>query len=102
MTSNYQDEDIQAAWNDVFSSDKYRTLISCIAENFPAKKSVKVDYADITASSIDFSMFVLEEPDRCLEIARNVASYRRSAARGIWSMSGSTTFRAMRRSIYAI
>ena len=73
MTSNYQDEDIQAAWNDVFSSDKYRTLISCIAENFPAKKSVKVDYADITASSIDFSMFVLEEPDRCLEIARNVA-----------------------------
>lgn len=73
MPSNYQDEDIQAAWNDVFSSDKYRTMINCIAENFPEKKSVRVDYADITATSIDFSMFVLEEPDRCLEIARKVA-----------------------------
>ena len=35
MPSNYQDEDIQAAWNDVFSRDKYRIMISCIADNFP-------------------------------------------------------------------
>ena len=70
MPSNYQDEDIQAAWNDVFSRDKYRIMISCIADNFPQKKSVRVDYADINAMSVDFAMFVLDEPDRCLEIAR--------------------------------
>ena len=33
MASNYQDEDIQAAWGDVFSRDKYRIMISCIADN---------------------------------------------------------------------
>ncbi len=73
MASNYQDEDIQAAWNDVFSKDKYRIMISCIADNFPQKKSVMVDFADINAMSVDFSMFVLDEPDRCLEIARKTA-----------------------------
>ena len=73
MTSNYQDEDIQAAWNDVFSKDKYRIMISCIADNFPQKKSVRVDYADINMVSVDFAMFVLEEPDRCIEIARKTA-----------------------------
>lgn len=72
MPSNYQDEDIQAAWNDVFSRDKYRIMISCIADNFPQKKSVRVDYADINAMSVDFAMFVLDEPDRCLEIARRI------------------------------
>ena len=40
MASNYQDEDIQAAWGDVFSRDKYRIMISCIADNYPQKKSV--------------------------------------------------------------
>lgn len=70
MTSNYQDEDIQAAWNDVFSKERYRIMISCIADNFPQKKSVRVDYADINMVSVDFAAFVLEEPDRCIEIAR--------------------------------
>lgn len=73
MPSNYQDEDIQAAWNDVFFRDKYRIMIQCIADNFPQKKSVRVDYADINAVSVDFAMFVLDEPDRCLEIARKTA-----------------------------
>ena len=73
MASNYQDEDIQAAWVDVFSRDKYHIMISCIADNFPQKKSVKVDYADINAVSVDFAMFVLDEPDRCIEIARKTA-----------------------------
>ena len=70
MASNYQDEDIQAAWGDVFSRDKYRIMISCIADNYPQKKSVRVDYADINAVSVDFAMFLLDEPDRCIEIAR--------------------------------
>ncbi len=68
--ANYQDEDIQVAWNEVFSKDKYRVMISCIADSYPQKKSVMVDYADINEISIDFAMFVLDEPDRCIDIAR--------------------------------
>lgn len=72
MASNFQDEDIERAWNDVFSRERYRVTISCIADNFPQKKSLRVDYADINDVSVDFAMLVLEEPDRCLAIARKV------------------------------
>ena len=70
MASNFQDEDIQAAWNDVFSRDTYRIKIRCIADTFPDRKSLMVDYADINAVSVDFAMLLLDEPDRCLEIAQ--------------------------------
>lgn len=70
MPSGYQDEDVQAAWSEIFSRDKYRVMISCIADNYPQKKSVRVDYADVNAVSVDFAMLLLDDPDRCLEIAR--------------------------------
>ena len=70
MAVNFQDSEIQAAWNDVFSRDKYRIMISCIADNFPQKKSLMVDYADINTYNVDFAMYVLDNPDKCFEIAR--------------------------------
>ncbi len=70
MTVNFQDNEIQAAWSDVFSQENYRIMISEIADNYPQKKSVNVDYADINAYSVDFAMFVLDNPDRCLDSAR--------------------------------
>lgn len=70
MAAAFQDEDVQAAWGDVLARDKYRIMISCIADNYPQKKSLIVDYADINAVSVDFAMLLLEEPDRCLDIAR--------------------------------
>ena len=80
MASNYQDEDIQAAWGDVFSRDKYRIMISCIADNYPQKKSVRVDYADINAVSVDFAMFLLDEPDTHLDREARTFLYDRLAA----------------------
>ncbi len=70
MTVNFQDNEIQAAWSDVFSKDHYRIMISDIADNYPQKKSVNVDYVDINAYNVDFAMYVLDNPDKCLEIAR--------------------------------
>ena len=70
MSVNFQDSEVQAAWNDVFSRDKYRIMISCIADNFPQKKSLMVDYADINTYNVDFAMYVLDNPDKCLESAR--------------------------------
>ena len=70
MTVNFQDNEIQVAWSDVFSRDNYRIMISDIADNYPQKKSVTVDYADINAYNVDFAMYVLDNPDKCLDIAR--------------------------------
>ena len=70
MAVNFQESEIQAAWNDVFSRDKYRIMISCIADNFPQKKSLMVDYADINTYNVDFAMYVIDNPDKCFEIAK--------------------------------
>ncbi len=59
----------------MFSRDKYRIMISCIADNFPQKKSLIVDYADINTYNVDFAMFVLDDPDRCLEVARKTVMF---------------------------
>ena len=72
MNVNFQDDDIKEAWNDVFSREKYRLMIACIADNYPQKKSLMVDYADINTYNVDFAMYVLDNPDRCLESARKV------------------------------
>jgi len=70
MTVNFQENEIQAAWSDIFAKDAYRIMISDIADNYPQKKSVKVDYADVNAYNVDFAMFVLDNPDICIEQAR--------------------------------
>ncbi|MBQ8179056.1 MAG: minichromosome maintenance protein MCM [Candidatus Methanomethylophilaceae archaeon] len=70
MAVSFQDNEIQVAWSDVFSKDAYRIMISDIADNYPQKKSVRVDYGDINTYNVDFAMYVLDNPDRCMEIAR--------------------------------
>lgn len=66
----YEDNEIAKVWETVFSSDKYRVMIADISDNYPQKKSVNVDYDDINMYDISFASYLLEDPDRCLEIAR--------------------------------
>ena len=66
----YEDSEIAKLWETIFSSDKYRVMIADITDNYPQKKSVKVDYDDINVLDIAFSAYLLEEPDRCLGIAK--------------------------------
>ena len=72
MVLNFQDSEIKTVWTEILSSDKYTMIIEEIADNFPQKKSVNVDYSDINAYNIDFAMFLLEFPDRCIKEAKNV------------------------------
>ncbi|MBO5547607.1 MAG: minichromosome maintenance protein MCM [Candidatus Methanomethylophilaceae archaeon] len=66
----YEDNEIEKLWTTLLSTDKYRVMIADITDNYPQKKSVKVDFEDITMQDVEFSAYLLEEPDRCLEIAR--------------------------------
>ena len=66
----YEDSEIEKLWSTVFSTDKYRVMIGDIADNFPQKKSINIDYADVNLQDVTFSSYLLEEPDRCIEIAK--------------------------------
>ena len=70
MAVNFQDSEIELAWSEVFSKDEYRIAIAEIANKYPQPKSLNVDYADINSYNVDFAMFILENPDRCLDLAR--------------------------------
>ena len=66
----YEDSEIEKLWETVFATDKYRVMIGDIADNYPQKKSVNVDYEDINLYDVAFSAYLLEEPDRCIDIAK--------------------------------
>ncbi len=66
----YEDSEIAKVWSTILSTDKYRLMIADIADNYPTKKSVKVDYDDINIQDVSFAAYLLEAPDRCMEIAK--------------------------------
>ena len=68
----FQDSDISEGWEDILGKDKYRLRISEVADNYPDKRSVFVEYADIDAYNTDFAMDILEEPDRCIPLGVSV------------------------------
>ena len=45
--ANYQDGDIQTAWDEILASEHYRNAVSGIAAGYPDVKSVNVKYSDI-------------------------------------------------------
>jgi len=71
MTS-FQDKEITDGWEDILGKDKYRLMLAEIADSYPDKRSVFVDYDDLDIYNTDFAMFVLENPDRCLTLGTNV------------------------------
>ncbi len=70
MSVNFQDSEIEMAWSEIFSKDEYRIAIAEVASRYPQKRSLRVDFADINAYSVDFAMFLIDHPDRCLDLAR--------------------------------
>ena len=66
MTVNFQDSEIVAGWEDIFSKDKYRLMFADIAASYPNKRSIYVDYEDIDTYNPDLAMFFLDHPDKCL------------------------------------
>ncbi|MGI6471837.1 MAG: minichromosome maintenance protein MCM [Candidatus Methanomethylophilaceae archaeon] len=69
--ANYQDGDIQTAWDEILASEYYRNMISGIAAGYPDVKSMNVKYSDIDAYDPDFALFVLNNPDRCIRLGKD-------------------------------
>lgn len=69
--ANYQDGDIQSAWDEILASEQNRILISEIAAGYPDLKTLNIKYSDIDAYDTDFAMFVLNNPDRCIKIGED-------------------------------
>ena len=67
MAVNFQDSEILAGWEEIFSKDKYRLMFADIAAGYPEKRSIYVSYEDIDAYNTDLAMFFLDHPDRCLK-----------------------------------
>ncbi len=69
--TNYQDGDIQTAWDEILASEYYRNMISGVAAGYPDVKSVNVKYSDIDAYDPDFALFVLNNTDRCIRLGKD-------------------------------
>ena len=67
----FQDNEILAIWNEIFSDDKYSIMLAEIEANYPQKRSLEVDYTDIDTVNTDFAMYLFDKPDRCLTLGRN-------------------------------
>lgn len=72
MTFNFQDSEIREGWESVLGKDKYHLMLTEIADSYPDKKSIFVSYSDIDAINTDLAMFMLEQPDRCIAIGKDV------------------------------
>lgn len=68
---SFQEEEVREAWEEIFQS-KYHTIIQEIADSYPDKRSLMVKYADIDAYNTDLAMFIIENPDFCLDLGRSV------------------------------
>lgn len=64
----YQDDDILKFWDEIFSNDAYRLKITEVQDNYNEKKSLYVQYSDIDLYNPDFASYVLEKPDRCINL----------------------------------
>lgn len=69
--TNYQDGDIQTAWDEILASEYYRNMISGVAAGYPDVKSINVNYSDIDAYDPDFALFVLNNTDRCIRLGKD-------------------------------
>lgn len=65
---NFQDNEILAGWEEIFSRDDYRIKIAEIQDNYREKKSVMVSYSDIDLYNPDLAMYILDNPDKSFEL----------------------------------
>ena len=73
----FQENEVKEAWEDILQ-DKYRLAIQEIADCYPEKRSVHIDYTDLDLYNTNFAMFLLENPDLCLNIGRSVVNFMAS------------------------
>ena len=65
----FQDDELKEAWASILGKEKYVLMLREIADSYPDKRSVFIDYDDIDMYSSQFAMYVMEAPDRCIAAA---------------------------------
>ncbi len=68
MAINFQDNEVTEGWNEILGKDAYRLILAEIADNYPDVRSLVVPYNEIDLYNTDFAMFILENPDRALDL----------------------------------
>ena len=72
MAAKFQDNDVTAGWEEILFKDEYRLMLSDVQANYPAKRSIFVDYSDINSLNPDLGIFMLENPDASLDLGEKV------------------------------
>ncbi|MDD2532663.1 MAG: ATP-binding protein [Candidatus Methanomethylophilaceae archaeon] len=72
MAAKFQDNDVTAGWEEILFKDEYRLMLSDVQANYPAKRSIFVDYSDINSLNPDLGIFMLENPDSSLDLGEKV------------------------------
>ena len=72
MAAKFQDNDVTAGWEEILFKDEYRLMLSDVQANYPAKRSIFVDYSDINSLNPDLGIFMLENPDTSLDLGEKV------------------------------
>lgn len=88
--NSFQDSEVTAIWDEVFSRDTYRIRIAEVQANYPQDRSIVVPYDDIDSVNPDFAMYLLDKPDRCLKLGRRSLKTAMSAS---WDPSNDINLR---------
>lgn len=67
---HYHDEDIYSMWTEILKPVKYTHQIMKLGDTYPDVRSLDVDFNDIDDYNTDFGLYVLHNPDECIEIGR--------------------------------
>ena len=67
----YHYKDIYYMWEEILKPAKYSQQIKAIGDTYPDVRSFTVDFDDIDYYDTDFGLYVLHNPDECIEIGRD-------------------------------
>jgi len=70
LSANYSEADLLAKWEDFLSSASYKLEILMIADGYPDRKSLSIEYGDMDRYDPDWAMYVTERPDSSLSVGR--------------------------------
>lgn len=74
---HYNDEDIEWVWSELFGCSEYSIELNEVYSLYPDERSVYVDFSDIDYINTDFALYLIHNPDRCIELG---TEYIRSLA----------------------
>ncbi len=82
MPIDYTDEDLAARWEEFFENSENRVRVAEVADLYPEVRSINIAYAELDQFDPDMAQFMLEEPQRVLNIGESVVRKQVQQTRG--------------------